>query len=198
MYCMRTFQRCAAVDSIILVAEAAWRDYLTGWMKREGVFKFSAFAPAGSSRQHSIRNGLLAAQEAGGKAEDIVIIHDAARPNVSERLILDCVEQLERADGVMPVLPVKDTIYFSRSGKAIDSLLNRDFLYAGQTPESFRLGQYLSLHLGLSEDELALIRGSNEIAYRANLKIAMTPGDERNYKITTVADLKKFEKEMGA
>lgn len=133
---------------------------------------------------------------AGCVHNDNIIIHDAARPNVSERIISQCMDKLSEYDGAMPVLPVKDTIYLSENGENITSLLNRDQLYAGQAPESFKYGKYLEIHNGMTEEDLSKVRGSSEIAYRHGLKICMIPGDECNYKITTKKDLNKFVREM--
>ena len=58
-----------------------------------------------------------------------VMIHDAARPLLTEELINRCFDSLGCHDGVMPVLPMKDTVYFSEEGKTIDSLLNRNKIY---------------------------------------------------------------------
>lgn len=195
-YCLERFESHPLVHAIVIVAAKEWHDYISEWTEKGKVSKFLGFAPAGSSRQHSILNGLNKALEGGITDADAVIIHDAARPNVSEKLITECIQGLSEADGVMPVLPVKDTIYLSQTGKKIDSLLERDQLFAGQAPECFNLEKYYAIHTGMSEEELAAVRGSSEIAYNHSLSVAMIPGDEHNYKITTVADLEKFRLEI--
>lgn len=197
LYCLEKFERHARIDKIIIVAAEEWQAVISGWVERTGVGKFSGFAPAGSSRQHSIVNGLRKAQQLGAAEQDAVIIHDAARPNVSQQQISQCLDSLCDYDGAMPVLPVKDTVYLSENGEQITSLLNRDALYAGQAPEAFRFGRYLAIHTGMTETELALVRGSSEIAYRKGFKIRLFPGDEHNYKITTAEDLDKFIREAG-
>lgn len=195
-YCLKTFEEHIDVDGIIIVASTMWQDYILNWIKKEKIEKFLGFASAGSSRQHSIVNGLAVAKQCGAKKEDVVIIHDAARPNVSASMISKCVNQLQEYDGVMPVLPVKDTIYASENGKIITTLLERDQLFAGQAPESFKFGKYYDIHSDMTEDDLAVVRGSSEIAHKKGLKIYMISGDEHNYKITTGEDLNKFQQEM--
>ena len=137
------------------------------------------------------------AQQNGAGEKDSIIIHDAARPNISPMMISQCLSGLRDADGVMPVLPVKDTMYLSADGQHITSLLNRDQLFAGQAPESFCFGKYMAIHDGLTEEQLAQVRGSSELAYQHGMTIQLISGDEHNYKITTKADLEKFRKEMG-
>ena len=195
-YCLERFEHHQFVDSIVIVAAEEWQSFIEDWIRIVKISKFGGFAPSGSSRQHSILNGMIKAKENGAQKEDSIIIHDAARPNISHEIISQCFKQLNDFDGVMPVLPVNDTIYLSSNGKNISSLLNRDQLFAGQAPESFNFGKYFDIHSGMSEKELAVIRGSSEVAYRYGLNIRMIPGDEHNYKITTAQDLSKFIREM--
>ena len=197
-YSLKTFDIHEKIDEIIIVAEAEWQPFIQEWIDCENIEKFKGFANAGSSRQHSILNGMKKAYELGAQDNDHVIFHDAARPNVSKKAITDCCDGLDDADGVMPSLPVKDTVYVSTDGRTIQSLLNRDSLYAGQAPESFALGKYYSIQKDMSEEALSKVRGSSEIAFRSGLSVRIVDGDEHNYKITTSADLSKFEKEMKA
>lgn len=122
---------------------------------------------------------------------DGIIIHDAARPFVTVTDIDDCLCALDEHEGAMPVLPMSDTVYFSRSGKRVDELLNRNFIYAGQAPEAFRFERYFKANEDLLPDRILLIRGSTEPAIMAGMDVAMIPGDQRNFKITTDEDLKR-------
>lgn len=196
-YCLKTFEISEIIDAIVIVAAPAWQESIAKWISQYGITKFKGFANAGSSRQHSILNGLVKAKELSFEEKDGVIIHDAARPNLTNEMIASCMEALASYDGVMPVLPVKDTIYLSQDGTNITSLLNRDQLYAGQAPEAFNLIKYYHLHDGMTEEDLEMVRGSSEIAYRHGLSVKLIAGDEHNYKITTAADLEKFQTEVG-
>ncbi len=183
--------------------------------------KFLGFSDPGDNRQMSIynamkdlRNIIECASENDSSANDSadtlensnyskymahsklssidgVIIHDAARPFVTVSDIDECLKTLEEHDGAMPVLPMRDTVYFSRSGKHVDELLNRNCIYAGQAPEAFRFYKYLSAIEDLLPDRIMLIRGSTEPAIMAGLDVAMIPGDQRNFKVTTTEDLER-------
>ncbi len=194
-FSLRTFEAHRQIDAIVVVAAEEWKAFIKNWVDHEQINKFVGFADAGSSRQHSILNGLKKAYEIGAVDSDQVIIHDAARPNVTEAIIEACIDGLSEADGVMPALPLKDTVYMSEDGKMIQSLLNRDFLYAGQAPESFILGKYFAVQKDMNEEELDKVRGSSEVAFQNNLKVKIASGDEHNYKITTMTDLHKFKSE---
>lgn len=195
-YCLETFEAHKQIDGIIIVAEEEWHDFMNEWLHKDHITKFCGYAVPGRTRQHSIYNGLKAAKGITPESDGIVIIHDAARPMVSEKIISDCIEGATKKDGAMPVISVKDTIYTSHNGKIIEGLLNRDELFAGQAPESFRLDKYLAIHDTMSDDDLGNIRGSSEIAYRAGMEIVLIEGSEDNFKITTKVDYDKFKKIM--
>lgn len=192
LYTLEQFQKSSAVEKIVIVAADAWREKIRGWMEEDGITKFLAFADAGDTRQESIHNGITVCMEGSVSENDGVIIHDGVRPLVSEQLIGDCLAALADHEGCMPVLPMKDTIYQSSDGTKIDHLLERSTLFAGQAPEAFRLHPYAKINREASKEELSLTRGTSEIAYRHGMDVAMIPGDERNFKITTRSDLERF------
>ena len=181
------------IDSIIIVADSVWHYKICNWIKEYKISKFISFALPGSTRQESLINGLKVCANLSKNFSDGVIIHDAVRPLVRSSLISECLNKLKEADGCMPILPVNDTIYLSNDGKSITSLLDRNLLYAGQSPEAFNLCKYLKINLELSKEEIFSVKGSSEIAFRKNLNIALISGDEVNFKLTTPVDLKRFE-----
>ena len=191
-YSYRQFLNNSNIDGIVIVADRDWVPFLENNLNCSHS-KFLGFANAGESRQQSVLNGLLFVEEKMTSEDDLVIIHDSARPNISESLIDNCLS-IGDYDGVLPVLPCKDTLYMS-SGERIDSLLNRDFIFAGQSPETFRYKKYLDINKTASAFELQSIRGSTEIAYKRGLRIKVIPGEEINYKITTKRDFDIFVKE---
>lgn len=195
-YCLSTFQINRDIDAIVIVADSNWQDMIKKWLEKENIEKFIGFANPGDTRQHSILNGLIYIDKYAKndvKDDDIVIIHDAARPLLSRQVISDCIKAAKASDGAMPVIPVKDTIYQSATGKSIDGLLNRDKLYAGQAPESFKFRKYLEIHKSLPDDEIRNIKGSSEIAYKNGMNITLVKGSENNFKITTKEDYEKFK-----
>lgn len=195
-YCVEAVSRSEAISRYLIVAAEEWRDAI---LRELSVEKFYAFADPGRNRQESILHGLRVLREIA-RDDDIVLIQDAARPLTSQSLLNSCVEAARAtdADGAMPVLPMKDTVYYSADGSRIDSLLEREKILAGQAPEAFVYGAYLRANESLPEEELLKINGSSEPAVKAGMRIAMVPGDERNIKITTTEDLKTFARVIGA
>lgn len=192
-YCLKTFLEVKEINVLIIVVADEWRIFVEDTINKLNPIIPFFYAQPGETRQFSIYSGLKKAFTNGAVDNDVVIIHDAARPMVSPQLIYACLEGCKIADGVLPVIPVKDTLYQSKDGYSISNLLNRTELYAGQAPEAFLFGKYLSLHETMPREELMKINGSTEIAYKGGLKIKLIKGDEMNFKITTPEDLSNFE-----
>lgn len=191
-YCVETLSAHEGIDKIQIVADGKWHDAIGKWLAdADAVRKFCGFSYPGANRQLSIFNGLEDIREFAAD-EDVVLVHDAARPQLSRQMITDCLKAIEGYDGVIPVLPMKDTVYESVDGKTISRLLNRSQIYAGQAPELFRFGSYYEANRRLFPERILEINGSTEPAVIAGMKMAMIPGDENNFKITTKADLERL------
>lgn len=187
-YSMQAVTACTAIDVIWIVADEMWRDYIREHVCME---KVKGFSQPGTNRQLSIWNALCDMREETDP-DAKVFIHDAARPVLTEDMIIQYLEAAEGHDGVLPVLPMKDTVYLSKDGKTITSLLERKEVVAGQAPEVFVYEKYYRANEALLPDKILQINGSTEPAIMAGMDIATIPGDERNFKITTQADLERF------
>ena len=189
-WCMECFAEHPKIDAIQIVAEEMWRDTISEYMERIGdsqdqmkfIDKFRGFSNPGENRQLSILHGLEDIREYATDS-DYVLIHDAARPMLSAQQLTDCLTAVTGHDGVIPVLPMKDTVYSSIDGRTITSLLSRSQIVAGQAPELFALGKYYTANKGLTLDNIMRINGSTEPAVMAGMDIAMIPGDEGNFKL---------------
>ena len=106
-YCMERLMACDAVDGIWVVAAEDWHYQIMEAAPAEGAIL--GFSKPGASRTGSILNGMRDLSKYCG-AQDVVIVHDAARPMVGRNLLERCIEACADADGVMPVLPMKDTV----------------------------------------------------------------------------------------
>lgn len=191
-YCLETLSLHDGIDAIQIVAEPQWQTRISRWLETaDKGRKFRGFSRPGENRQLSILHGL---EDIARYAEDTdyVLVHDAARPLLSADLISGCLEAVKAHDGVLPVLPMKDTVYCSADGHSITSLLDRSTVFAGQAPEVFALGRYLRANRCLLPDAILNINGSTEPAIMDGMDIAMIPGDESNFKITTKEDLERF------
>ncbi|MEP4767877.1 MAG: bifunctional 2-C-methyl-D-erythritol 4-phosphate cytidylyltransferase/2-C-methyl-D-erythritol 2,4-cyclodiphosphate synthase [Roseibium sp.] len=157
-----------------------------------GVFeKLLPVVHGGSTRQVSVFQGLkaLALQEA-----DHVLIHDAARPFVTTEILSRLLHQLnEGKPGVLVATQVVDTL--KRQGSAASQLetVDRDRLWAAQTPQAFAFPQILSAHERAANEGQNQFTDDTSLAEWDGMTISICEGETDNFKITTAADLERAE-----
>lgn len=198
IHTIQSIQQCSNVNKIIIVAHPDYHTHITNWIKEFQIQTEVYLTENGDSRQESILQGLKKCMQISKNEKDVVIIHDAVRPFISVELIDRCLDALTDHDGALPVIPVKDTLYYSENGNQITDLLNRDKIYAGQAPEAFLLQKYYRINENLTKSELECIRGTTEIAFRHNFDIALVAGEEANFKITTPEDFELYKEKVGS
>lgn len=145
----------------------------------------------GATRQESVRIGLEAL---AAEAPDFVLIHDAARPLISRKVIDGVITALESgADAAVPHLPVADTLRKEENGGWIT--VPREGLMRAQTPQGFRFDAILKAHRDFASQE---VTDDMALAALAGLKIVATPGEETNMKVTTPEDFAVAEMYLSA
>ena len=134
----------------------------------------------GDTRAASVRAGLAAVPA----ATEIIVVHDGARPLASPALFRTVVDAVAGgADAAVPGLAVSDTLK-RVAGDAVAATVGREGLVAVQTPQAFRAAVLRRAHDGASEatDDAALVES-------LGATVRVVPGDPRNIKVTTAADL---------
>lgn len=190
-YCLAAFNEHCEIEKIVIAADNVWHSKIEEWLEKDNIYKFAGFSEPGKTRQQTIYNGLCYC-ETFMNNEDLILIHDAARPYITRKIITDCIHISKEYDGAMPVIKMKNTVYQSVNGTEITGLLNREEIYAGQTPESFLFGKYIQAFRNTSIEALDNMKGSSEVAYKNGMRIEVVEGDERNIKITVPEDLELF------
>lgn len=145
----------------------------------------------GATRQASVRAGLEAL---AANAPDRVLIHDAARPLVSQQTVQDVLSALDSADGAVAAAPVSDTLK-SAMGAAISGTVPREGLWRAQTPQGFRFEKILAAHRAAAGDDLT---DDAAVAERAGLTVALVPSPASNFKLTTSEDFEMAEAMLAA
>ena len=138
----------------------------------------------GAERQDSVRAALEFLSSKGYEGDDIVLIHDGARPFVTEKVIMDVADAAYEHQAAIAAVPVKDTIRDLEKGT-----LDRSSLYSVQTPQGFRFGLIRDAVESASEEGFY---GTDDgsLVERTGLMPEIVPGDYSNIKITTPEDLK--------
>ena len=192
IHTLEKFQACEDIHFIAIVADKSWRKEICQWLDQYEITKFLDFADPGENRQESIFSGLTLCKAYAHSDKDTITVHDAARALVTSKLISNLLAALEGYDGCMPVLPMKDAIFFSETGDTVDELVNRNKLFSAQTPECFYLLPYWDINNRTAPEDRAKILGNYELAFRYNWKIHPYPGEENNFKLTTPGDIDRM------
>jgi 2-C-methyl-D-erythritol 4-phosphate cytidylyltransferase/2-C-methyl-D-erythritol 2,4-cyclodiphosphate synthase len=156
----------------------------------------------GPTRQDSVRLGLdaLSASAAvqGAAAPGVVLIHDAARPFVTEDIITRVIAALDDHDGALAAVPLADTLKRERDVALVEATLPRDGLWKAQTPQGFRFSVIQAAHRAAADAGAPPFTDDASIAEWAGHKIALVPGSDRNFKITTPEDMAMAEALLGS
>jgi 2-C-methyl-D-erythritol 4-phosphate cytidylyltransferase len=143
----------------------------------------------GASRQASVRLALAALPPL--RSDDVVVIHDAARPFATAALFSAVVSALVHAElgvaGAIPVVPVADTLK-RVVGAEVLGAESREDLRAAQTPQAFRLKALRDAHERAESEGREFTDDAGVVGW-AGWRIVAVPGDPRNFKITTAEDL---------
>jgi len=144
----------------------------------------------GATRSQSVRAALAAAGP--GEPDDVVIVHDAARPLAEASLFERCLAELGDADAVVAAAPVTDTIKETGVDRVVERTLDRSRLWAVQTPQVFRRA---ALEQALSQPDEVLDAATDDagLVEAQGGTVLIVPAPATNLKITTPVDLELAE-----
>ncbi len=183
VHAIQPFSRCTFIDQIIVVVPAE-KIAQTRILLQE----HSLAAPlvtvigGGRRRQDSVRAGL----EATRADTEIVLVHDGARPLLSEALIRRCHEEILQSGAAIAAVPVKDTLKRAGSDLRITATVDRDSLWQAQTPQGAR--RHLLLEAFEANGDVD-VTDEASLLERAGIPVQLVPGEENNIKITRPEDL---------
>jgi 2-C-methyl-D-erythritol 4-phosphate cytidylyltransferase len=174
------------IDGIAIAILAEYRDHLAELLKRYGIGKARWIVAGGETGQQSRHNALKAvAQDC--PEDTIVLIHDGVRPLVNAELISTNIESVVMHGSGITCTKASETV-ISSGDHHIDAVIPRDHVYTAQAPQSFRLGEILSLYdRAVAEGEHDII-DSCSLMHRYGRKLYRVDGPHSNIKITTAQD----------
>jgi 2-C-methyl-D-erythritol 4-phosphate cytidylyltransferase len=169
------------VDAIVLVAPPGWEEPAILLAEEEGCGKVLAVVAGGETRSESVRAGLA---EVPADAL-VVLVHDAARPLVSDEVVERVLTPLSQGwDGVVPGLPVGDTLKRVGSDGGVEETVPREALWAVQTPQAFSADT-----LRRAQANGAEATDCSGLVEAAGGRVKVVEGDPRLLKVTSETDL---------
>ncbi len=162
-----------------------YRQQIGGWPKVQPPVH------GGATRQASVLAGLLALEQ---HKPDAVLIHDAARPFVSQMIVRNVIAALGSHDGAIAAIPLADTLKRAAAGGTIVTTVDRANLWRAQTPQGFDFQKILKAHRDAAASDRSDFTDDAAIAEWAGLKVALVEDSRDNFKLTTKEDLLSAER----
>ena len=189
VHTIEAFEMHDEVEAIVIVTNDIYIDQVKVWCKQYDLSKVRAVVAGGNSRQISVYNGLQAVKSIGAKDDDILLIHDAARPLISNKIISNNIEACKEHDAVDTVIKASDTIINSKLGDVINDIPVRSELYQGQTPQTFKFSLICEAHEKAKEGSIPNVTDDAKLVISMGKNVYLVEGSKQNFKITTFDDL---------
>ena len=192
VYTLEVFQKHPAIDEIIVVCIEGWEQILWAYVRQFNISKVKAVVPGGSCGQASIYNGLLELEKEH-QTDDIVLIHDAIRPMVSEEIISDCINATVEHGCAITCIPCAEAMLVTEDQESSGRIFERENLKRTQTPQGFRIGKLLEVHRKALEQGITNSVASCTLMVEMGEQVYFSKGSEKNLKLTTVEDIDIFK-----
>lgn len=185
VHSLRVLQASPAVDEIVLAVPQADLDYcLNDLAVRFGFSKIRKVVAGGKERQDSVRHAL----EHVSEETEIVVVHDAVRPFVTEGMLTEVVEAARRVGGAIVALPMRDTVKQVGINHHIERTVDRQPLWLAQTPQAFRREQLLAAHYKAYAEKVHATDDAFLFEW-AGHPVVVVEGSGENIKVTRPEDM---------
>lgn len=190
IHTLKAFQIHPDIDSIAVVCLNGWETVLQSYANQFSISKLRWIFKGGKNGQESIYNGIAGLREAGIDDEDLVLIHDAVRPLLSQDIISSNIAICKAYGYAITGIQCKEAVLESEDGFTTHTTIPRDKLIRTQTPQTFRLGNILKAHDKAKEQGVTnSVASCTLIAELGIAEMHIVPGSEKNIKVTTTEDL---------
>jgi 2-C-methyl-D-erythritol 4-phosphate cytidylyltransferase len=185
VHSLRVFESSTAVDAVVLAVPQADLHYCrTEIVEPHGFTKVTHVIPGGKERQDSVRHALAVVDE----SVDLVVIHDAVRPFVTETMLKQVVEAAAADGAAIIALPVRDTVKQVGGDHLIERTVDRQPLWLAQTPQAFRRDWLAEAHRKAQTEGLAATDDAFLLEWMGH-PVRVVEGSGENIKVTRPEDL---------
>lgn len=190
IHTMEAFQQHPDIDGIAVVCLDGWETVLQSYANQFRITKLKWIFPGGKTGFDSIHNGIYGLKEVGCNDDDLVLIHDAVRPLLSQVIISSNIAVCKKFGYAITGIQCREAILESEDGFASTKSIPRDKLIRTQTPQTFRLGNIIAAHEEARERGITnSVASCTLMAELGNREMHIVPGSEKNIKVTTIEDL---------
>ncbi len=193
IYTLEAFQKHPEIDEIEVVCLEGWHEVLKAYAKQFSITKLVSVVNGGLNGQDSIRNGVMDIASRHSADNDIVVIHDSIRPMVSLDVITDNLRVCKKYGNATTVVPCNTAMLKSKDALLSTSQLSRDQVKMTQTPQSFHLKEFVSVHKEALEKGITASVASCTLYIELGREVYLSKGSEKNLKLTTTDDVDIFK-----
>jgi len=197
VYTLEAFEKHPEIDAIAVVCIEGWEQVLWAYAKQFNITKLKYVVPGGKNGQDSIRNGVYELEKHFAP-DDIVLIHDAIRPMLSNEIISDNIRVAREHGNAITVIPCAEAMIQTEDGLISTGAYPRDKLKRTQTPQAFHIGQICDLHRSALEAGITNSVASCTLMIEMGQQVYFSAGSEKNIKLTTVEDIDIFKALLAA
>lgn len=177
-------------EKIIVLTPKEWINYTKDLIREYIPDNNVVVIESGELRIDTLNNGMEYILNHYPNEDHVIVTHDAVRPFVTHRVIEDNITHAIKYGACDTVIPATDTIVESRDKKLISNISNRNKMYQGQTPQSFKINKLKELYDNLTQEEKESLSDACKIFTLNNEKVSLVKGEVTNIKITYPYDLK--------
>ncbi len=181
------------IEKLYIALHRDWLDHtaqlICRYFSREDAARIVP-TKGGDQRHSSIQRSLeaICAQNTVG-AEDVAVVHEAARPFATTQMVSDCIDAALKYGAAACVQPSQDTIFVSESdGEYIDKVPNRSCMFYGQAPGAYNLALYLENEKALTPEQRQTVTSDVQVWTFLGKPVRAVAGSAENFKITTAKD----------
>jgi len=182
-------------ENIIIATPKEWVNHTNDILKKYQLdLPKVKVVEGGSDRNETIMSVIDYIDETHSLSDDdILVTHDAVRPFLTHRIIQDNIEQGLKHSAVDTVISAIDTIVESEDNEFISDILRRDYMFQGQTPQTFNIQKIKKLYSELTADERTILTDACKIFSMKGEAVKLVQGEVFNIKVTTPYDLNVAE-----
>lgn len=187
-YSLETFAKMPQIAEVVLAVPADWKSHFETDLQNFPFAEKVKIVVGGKERWQSVQNGI----EALSSDVEFALVHDVARPLLSEELILQVMETLETKGACLVARPSVDTVKVVEDGK-VERTIPREKIYLAQTPQAASVKLFRELYAKIEAEPLAFLPTDEaSILEHFGVPVYIVPGNTLNDKLTTAADLERF------
>ena len=192
IYTLKAFDNHPNIDEIFVVCVDGWHDVLWSYINKYDIKKVKNIISGGTTSLRSIKCGVEEIYKEHNR-DDLILIHDANRPLVSEDIISDVIVNSKIYGNAVAAIPCTDEVMVSEKDNESTIFLDRKTLFRIQTPDAYSLGIIFDILDNATDEELDYVGATNTLVIKKGGTMHLAKGSEINIRLTTQEDIDLFK-----